>query len=188
MAALEEVLHLVTAAGVPAGRVVFDPSIARGLDYYTGIVYETTLLHAPEVGSISSGGRYDDLAGLYTNRSLPGVGGSIGVSRILAAIEGNPEEQGHRRPLVVIAYPERDGLEALVTLASRLRELDVDVEQYPVTRKHQNQMKFANARGADLVLTLAESGEVLVKELDTGGTESVDLEAVPAAVARALGA
>ena len=85
---LRLVLDLARAAGAPPDALRVDPGIARGLDYYTGLVFETTLLSAPEVGSICSGGRYDDLAGLFTRQRLPGVGGSIGLSRLLAALEG----------------------------------------------------------------------------------------------------
>jgi histidyl-tRNA synthetase len=183
---LRTVFDLVAAAGVPEGRVRLDPSIARGLDYYTGIVYETSLVDHPEVGSISSGGRYDDLAGLYTNTALPGVGGSIGLTRILAALENDLAERRRPRPLVVIAHPADGDVVALVDLAARLRDGGLDVEQYPVTRKHKAQMRFADARGARLMLTLDADGSVLVKDLETGAATSCPLADVAATVQSAL--
>src|SRR5690606_36680290 len=79
---LREVLHRLRALGVPQSRYAINLSIARGLDYYTGIVYETTLDANPGIGSICSGGRYDNLASLYTKSKLPGVGISIGLTRL----------------------------------------------------------------------------------------------------------
>ena len=189
LAELRRVLDMVGAAGIPPGRVAVDPSIARGLDYYTGIVYETTLADAPEVGSISSGGRYDDLAGLYTSSRLPGTGGSIGLSRILAAIEAGSELRArHRpRPLVVIAHPDRGDLAPLIALAARLRDGGADVEQYPAPRKHQKQMRFADARGARLVLTL-DGGRVVIKDLESGATTTATLDTAVGAVAEVLSA
>ncbi|MFM8703568.1 MAG: histidine--tRNA ligase, partial [Planctomycetia bacterium] len=87
VAALRQLLDGVAQAGVAEGRVVIDPSLARGLDYYTGIVLETFLDDLPSLGSICSGGRYDNLAGLYTKQSLPGVGASLGIDRLLAGLE-----------------------------------------------------------------------------------------------------
>ena len=84
---LKELLATCSAAGVPEKRVRLDVSIARGLDYYTGTVFETFLDGLPGIGSICSGGRYDNLAGLYTRQELPGIGASLGLDRLLAAME-----------------------------------------------------------------------------------------------------
>ena len=78
---------MVRTAGVPEGRLQVDLSICRGLDYYTGTIYETFLTDMPGIGSVCSGGRYDNLAGLYTKQALPGVGASLGLDRLLAAME-----------------------------------------------------------------------------------------------------
>ncbi len=183
---LREVFDIVSASGVPRERVHLDPAIARGLDYYTGIVYETSLADAPEVGSISSGGRYDDLAGLYTKTTLPGVGGSIGLTRILAALEDRLAARGRPRALVVIAHPEATGLQALARLAAELRSAGIDVEQYPTARKHKAQMRFADDRGARIMLTLDADGTVLVKDLATGAATAETLETAGAAVRNTL--
>ena len=91
---LEELLSAVSKAGIPDGMIVLDLSIARGLDYYTGTVYETFLTDMPKIGSVCSGGRYDNLAGLYTKQSLPGVGASLGLDRLLAADSQAPLRLG----------------------------------------------------------------------------------------------
>ena len=87
MAKLRDVLAAVTAAGVSESRVKLDVSIARGLDYYTGTVFETYLDALPGIGSVCSGGRYDNLAELFTAQELPGIGASLGLDRLLAAME-----------------------------------------------------------------------------------------------------
>ena len=87
IANLRQMTGVFTATGIPEGRLKVDLSICRGLDYYTGTVYETFLLDKPEFGSVCSGGRYDNLAGCYTKQSLPGVGASLGLDRLLAAME-----------------------------------------------------------------------------------------------------
>src|SRR5262249_28226912 len=87
MAGRRELLQVAAAAGVPEERLRIDVAIARGLDYYTGTVYETFLTDLPNIGSVCSGGRYDNLASLYTKQVLPGVGASLGLDRLLAAME-----------------------------------------------------------------------------------------------------
>src|SRR5262249_35798405 len=84
---LRELVDVVSSAGVSEGYLCLDLSIARGRDYYTGAVYETLLTDLPDIGSVCSGGRYDNLAGLYTKQPLPGVGASLGLDRLLAALE-----------------------------------------------------------------------------------------------------
>src|SRR5207245_10147962 len=88
IARLRQLLHVAAGAGVPEDCIQIDVSIARGLDYYTGTVYETFLTDLPTIGSVCSGGRYDNLAGMYTKQHLPGVRASLGLDRLLAAMEG----------------------------------------------------------------------------------------------------
>jgi histidyl-tRNA synthetase len=148
---------------------VFDPRIARVLDCYTGTVFETTLHAAPHVGSICSGGRYDDLAGLFTTARLPGVGGSIGVSRILAALaDPAGEARPSRRSLVVITRHEENLAETLAMAADLRLRIDSAVEVYPSPAKHATQMKYADARGARFVLTIDADGSVSVKDMVSG--------------------
>src|SRR5205823_4082269 len=87
IARLAELVQVARTAGIPEQRLRLDLSIARGLDYYTGTIYETFLLDLPKIGSVCSGGRYDNLAGLYTKQHLPGVGASLGLDRLVAAME-----------------------------------------------------------------------------------------------------
>ena len=84
---LDELIRIAKQVGIPENRIRIDPSIARGLDYYTGTVYETFLTDLPGIGSVCSGGRYDNLASKYTKQVLPGVGASLGLDRLLAAME-----------------------------------------------------------------------------------------------------
>jgi len=188
---LRQVFELLEAAGVPRTRFVFDPSIARGLDYYTGVVFETTLAQAPDIGSVSSGGRYDDLAGLFTRTRLPGVGGTIGISRILGGLEKGEivGELDEIRPLVVVTVPEDRALRPnAVALAAALRRgpLDAQIELYPGEQPHRAQMKYGGARGARVVLTLGPADHVLVKDMVSGATEHSSPEQTAAAVAEVL--
>jgi histidyl-tRNA synthetase len=150
-------------------------------------VFETTLSTAPQIGSICSGGRYDDLAGLFTRTRLPGVGGSIGLSRILAALEGSEVlgRAGRDRDLVLLTRGRDDDLAALLGLAAAVRATGAfDVEVYPVPVKHATQMKYADSRGARWVLTLDDAATVSVKDMAGGGRVPTPLADVPLALAK----
>src|SRR5437660_2845698 len=99
---LRELLAVAKTAGIPEGRIKIDLSIARGLDYYTGTIYETFLTDLPGIGSVCSGGRYDNLAGLYTKQQLPGVGASLGLDRLLAAMQELNMLPGATTPAAVL--------------------------------------------------------------------------------------
>jgi histidyl-tRNA synthetase len=187
LAALRTLLDLVAASGGDTDGIRFDPSIARGLDYYTGLVFETSLSTAPQIGSICSGGRYDDLAGLFTRTRLPGVGGSIGLSRILAALEGTEAlgSAGRDRELVLVTQGRDDDLPAVLGLAATVRATGgFDVEVYPAPVKHATQMKYADSRGARWVLTLDDAATVSVKDMASGARVSTPLADVPLALAK----
>jgi histidyl-tRNA synthetase len=178
---LRSTVDLARAAGAPADTLRIDPGIARGLDYYTGLVFETTLLSIPDIGSVCSGGRYDDLAGLFTRHRLPGVGGSIGLSRLLAALQaaGRLPRQARERPLAVVTLGRDDDLRVLLHLADRVRSTRLlDAEVYPTPVKHATQMRHADARGARFVLTLDRDGSVSVKDLVTGERTSASRDDV----------
>jgi histidyl-tRNA synthetase len=165
---LRETLSLLRAAGVEDRRLRVDPLLARGLDYYTGIVVEAYLPDLPSLGSVGSGGRYDDLAGLYTSTRLPGVGISLGVYRIVAALE----ERGLLPPpataTAMVAHPESGGAHRALALAARLRAEGLPVEVFPEPRKHGAQMRYADKRGVRFVLTVDPDGSVQGKDLKTG--------------------
>ncbi len=147
---LRELLTACNTAGVPEGRVCIDLSIARGLDYYTGTIYETTISDLPGIGSVCSGGRYDNLAGKYTKQVLPGVGASLGVDRLLAAMEElkHPWMTGTATPaevLVINFDSQRVG--DYQRVARALRAAGVGVEVYPEVKRPKNQFEYADKRG-----------------------------------------
>jgi len=189
VAHLTRVRELVLAAGIPPSMFSVDPTIARGLDYYTGIVMEARLDAVPSVGSVGSGGRYDDLAGLYTNTKLPGVGCSVGIDRLLIALEeleggagGQGPAAGARSPAeIVFTHPLAEhgpaALTAVFALAQRLRDEGWKVEIYPDDRKHAAQMKYADRQGLRFALTRNADGSWHAKDLVASRAEALADEA-----------
>jgi len=175
---IKAVLDGVRAAGVPEHRIRLDVSIARGLDYYTGTVFETFLDALPDIGSVASGGRYDDLASLYTKQRLPGIGGSLGVDRLIAAME-ELEMIDERAASADVFVPlfSKDRTTDYLALAEELRRSGLSVELYPETRKLGAQMKYADRRGHRLAVIVGdtewEAGMASVKDLDTGVAKEV---------------
>jgi histidyl-tRNA synthetase len=145
---LREVLAVASQAGVAPGRVSLDLSIARGLDYYTGLIFESFLDKLPGIGSVCSGGRYDDLAGLYTKQTLPGVGASLGVDRLLAALEelGLLAGKALTADLLVLQF-ENGHLGSCYGLARQLHAEGVGAEVFPEARKLGQQLQHAEKRG-----------------------------------------
>jgi histidyl-tRNA synthetase len=188
LAHLERVRTLVLAAGVPARMFQVDPTIARGLDYYTGLVLEARLDAMPSIGSVGSGGRYDDLAGLYTNTRLPGVGCSVGIDRLLVALEeleGGSGAASKSPAQVLLTHPDADqgpaALEQVFALARALRAAGVRVETYPEPKKHAAQMKYADRQGLALAVTRDPDGTWHAKDLASHATSGLpDIEAVVA--------
>jgi histidyl-tRNA synthetase len=150
---LREVFEAVLAAGLPPERIGLDLAIARGLDYYTGIIFETFLGDLPGIGSVCSGGRYDDLAGLYTKQALPGVGASLGVDRLLAALEELKclGMAGAVAP-VLIAQFEAGHLGTCLGLARRLHAAGVGAEVFPEAKKIGQQLQHAEKKGFRVVV------------------------------------
>lgn len=191
LAALRALAGAVRAAGVAPERVAIDPRIARGLDYYTGTVYETVLEDLPGIGSVCSGGRYDDLASLYGAQRLPGVGASLGVDRLLAALEelGLVEQRATTAELFLPFFVE-ERLHDYLALAARLRREGISVEFYPEPKKLGAQLKHADRRGFPAALVIGPdewaSGTAQLKDLGSGASESVALAEVSAAVRRLL--
>jgi len=189
---LRGVLSAARAAGVPEGRVRLDVSIARGLDYYTGTIYETFLDDLPGIGSVCSGGRYDDLASLYTKQHLPGVGASLGVDRLLAALEelGRIEPKSSTADVFVPLF-SAERLNDYVGLCATLRAAGLAVELYPEAKKLGAQLKYADRRGFRAAVIVGddewERGEAQLKLLSTGESRSVPLAELPEALRTALG-
>jgi histidyl-tRNA synthetase len=154
---------------------VLDPSITRGLDYYTGIVYETFLTDIPGIGSVCSGGRYNDLASLYTKEKLPGVGSSIGLDRLLAALEELGQKPGEgSQPRALIFCGEEADFAAYHKAARALREAGVDAEVYPEPRKQAHQFAFAEKKGVPFGIFLKPGAELSLSLRDLRSRENVD--------------
>jgi len=188
---LKMVLDGASAAGVPAERLRLDLSIARGLDYYTGTVFETFLGALPGIGSVCSGGRYDNLAELFTSQELPGVGASLGLDRLLAAMEelGMVEKIATPAP-VFIPYFDKDHLHDYLRLAAALRAAGIGVEVFPDPKKLGQQLKYADRRGFRIALIAGgdeiQRGVCQVKDLQSGLKHDVPWEADAASVIAAV--
>ena len=191
---LRTVVGYLPAFGVPEENFELDLTIARGLDYYTGTVYETVLLDHPEVGSICSGGRYDDLAGYYTNKSLPGVGISIGLTRLFYILQEQNmiSDAVLTAPADVLILPMTDDLSAAVALASELRVGGLRVQIYSEKKKFKAKIGYADKLGIPFVIFLGED-EVAqhvcaLKNMATGVQEAVTsaaaLETIRAEITR----
>jgi histidyl-tRNA synthetase len=179
---LRQTLRGATAGGVPEDYLQLDVSIARGLDYYTGSVFETFLADLPTIGSVCSGGRYDNLAGLFTKQDLPGIGASLGLDRLLAAMEelGLLPKVRTAAP-VLIAYFDKDRLDDYLRLAATIRGAGIGVEVYPEAKKLGQQLQYADKRGFRVALIAGsrefEAGVCQVKDLQTGQAQDVPLTA-----------
>ncbi len=153
IARLRELVSVVREVGIAGERIRLDLSIARGLDYYTGTIYETFLTDKPDIGSVCSGGRYDNLASLFTKQVLPGVGASLGLDRLLAAMEEMnllPKVSTPAPVLVVQFVAERIG--DYQRMASQLRAAGIGVEVYAEAKKLGQQLKYAESRGFRVAL------------------------------------
>mgnify|MGYP000420450226 FL=1 len=191
---LRTVVGYLPAFGVPEENFELDLTIARGLDYYTGTVYETVLLDHPEVGSICSGGRYDDLAGYYTNKSLPGVGISIGLTRLFYILQEQNmiSDAVLTAPADVLILPMTDDLSAAVSLASMLRAGGLRVQLYSEKKKFKAKIGYADKLGIPFVIFLGEDeiaqNVCALKNMATGVQEAVTsaaaLETIRAEIAR----
>lgn len=177
---LKAVTENLGAFGVPEANFAVDLTIARGLDYYTGTVYETTLLDHPEIGSVCSGGRYDNLAGYYTDRPLPGVGISIGLTRLFYVLDEqgllNPEMNSAPADALVIPMTEDRG--AAIALAQQLRGQGVRVQVYGEQKKFKQKMSYADKLGVPYAILLGEDeiaqGKCSVKDLRSGVQVTVE--------------
>ncbi|WP_435018379.1 histidine--tRNA ligase [Tundrisphaera sp. TA3] len=150
---LRAVFDLLDASGVPADRLKVDLGLARGLDYYTGVVFETTVDGWETFGSVASGGRYDNLTGLFTAQALPGVGASIGLDRLLALLDETGRGKGASTtvPVLVVNFPGANPRHA-VALASRLRASGVGAEVYPDAIQAGKQLQYGTSRGHRLAV------------------------------------
>ena len=171
---LETVVKYLAAFGVPEENFAVDLTIARGLDYYTGTVYETTLLDHPEIGSVCSGGRYDNLAEYYTDRQLPGVGISIGLTRLFYVLgeQGMLNPQLPTAPADVLILPMTAELTPAIQLSTRLRAAGVRTQLYTEQKKFKAKMNYADKIGVPYVVFLGDdevsAGVVACKDMVSG--------------------
>ena len=171
---LKTVVKYLADFGVPEENFAVDLTIARGLDYYTGTVYETTLLDHPEIGSVCSGGRYDNLAEYYTDRQLPGVGISIGLTRLFYVLgeQGMLNPDLPTAPADVLVLPMTEDLAPAISLSTRLRGAGVRTQLYTEQKKFKAKMNYADKIGVPYVVFLGDdevsAGVVACKDMVSG--------------------
>ena len=180
---LTTVTKHLAAFGVPEENFAVDLTIARGLDYYTGTVYETTLLDHPEIGSVCSGGRYDNLAEYYTDKQLPGVGISIGLTRLFYVLN----EQGmlntalNTSPADALVIPMTEDMSEAIALSTRLRGEGIRVQLYTEQKKFKAKMNYADKVGVPYVIFVGEDEVkekvVACKDMVTGEQTKLDFDA-----------
>ena len=192
LAELKAVTANLSAFGVPEENFAVDLTIARGLDYYTGTVYETTLLDHPEIGSVCSGGRYDNLAGYYIEKALPGVGISIGLTRLFYVLD----EQGLLNPALpsapadALVLPMTESPAEAIALAENLRSAGLRVQLYGEQKKFKQKMAYANKLAVPFAVLLGEDeikeGVCSVKNMVTGEQRKLTAEEAAAHIKAAL--
>ncbi len=180
---LKQVVNGIRAFGVPDKNFKIDLTIARGLDYYTGTVYETILNDYPEMGSVCSGGRYENLAEYYTNKKLPGVGISIGLSRLFYKLREaeivKPEESTTAKVMVL---PMLEDMSYAFSVATALRKQDINTEVNYTKKSVKTMMNYANRIGVPYVIVIGEDEQkqnlLTLKNMETGNQELCDLNKV----------
>ena len=177
---LKTVVKYLADFGVPEENFAIDLSIARGLDYYTGTVYETEMLSHPEIGSVCSGGRYDDLAGYYTDKKLPGVGISIGLTRLFYVLneQGMLSDETVSAPADALVIPMSENLGYSIAAATALRDAGVRTQLYCEQKKFKAKMSYADKLGIPYVILIGDDeiaeNVVAVKNMTTGEQQKLD--------------
>jgi histidyl-tRNA synthetase len=189
---LRRIVEAIRQFGVPDAAFAVDLGVVRGLDYYTGTIYETTLVGAPELGSICSGGRYDDLASYFTDTRLPGVGISIGLTRLFSKLK----EAGLLQPLpkspaeVLVTTMDPRYLDRYFTLGRLLREAGINTEVYLETAKLGNQLTYADRKGFRVAIIAGENefarDVVQIKNLSAKTARDIPMKDVVLAVKETL--
>lgn len=191
VSSLRELFASAETAGISTDRVELDVSTARGLDYYTGTIYETFLTDDPSIGSVCSGGRYDNLAELFTNQKLPGVGASLGVDRLLAALEnmGQIGTASTPAPVLVVLFDQAH-LGDYLRIGRMLRKAGINAEVFPDARAVGKQLKYADRKGFRLALIAGadefQSGSWKIKDLQSGSQMTIAETALVDEVRRLL--
>jgi len=191
---LSAVVSCLSAFGVPESNFAVDLTIARGLDYYTGTVYETTMLDYPEIGSICSGGRYDNLAEYYTDKKLPGVGISIGATRLFYVLEEqgllNPGQP--TAPADVLVIPMSEDFVKAVEVATALRDAGIRTQLYTEKKKFKAKIGYADKLGIPYVIFLGEdeiaNNVVTLKDMTSGEQKTLPVAEAVAVLKEGLAA
>lgn len=178
---LEEVASNIKLFGVPTENYKIDLTIARGLDYYTGTVYETFLNQYRQLGSVCSGGRYDNLSSYYTDKKMPGVGISIGLTRLFFQLTDNKIiEAGNRSISKVMIVSMVDDFSKSIEIATQLRNNGINTQIYTDNAKIKNQFKYASRLNIPYVIVIGEdeikNNTIALKNMETGEQVSVSLE------------
>ena len=182
LAELEQVVKYIRVFGVPDTHFKIDLTIARGLDYYTGTVYETFLNDYKEIGSVCSGGRYENLAGYYTDQKLPGVGISIGLTRLFYKLNELQLIKSDKYSMSdILIIPMLEDMSVAIQLASNLRKEGINTEVYLNDKKLKAKFKYADKLKIPYVVVIGEdeinTNTVKVKNMNTGDETSVELDA-----------
>ncbi len=185
---LRTVIEYMEGFGVPSDKFGVDLTIARGLDYYTGTVYETVMLDHPEIGSICSGGRYDNLAEYYTDKKLPGVGISIGLTRLFYVLgeQGYLNDKALSAPADLLVIPMTDDMKSATEVASYMRGEGIRTQLYSEKKKFKARIGYADKLSIPFVIFLGEdeisSGKVSLKDMKNGEQITVSAEEAAAVI------
>ena len=180
---LKQVVKYVRVFGIPDSNFKIDLTIARGLDYYTGTVYETFLDNYRELGSVCSGGRYENLAEYYTDKKLPGVGISIGLTRLFYKLnELNLINFRKKSISDVLIIPMTDNLEVPITISNKIRSYRINTEIYLNNKKLKAKFKYADKLKIPFVIIVGEdeinSNTATVKNMKTGEEQKVNIDGI----------
>ena len=178
---LKEVISCIKLLGIPGNSFMIDLTIARGLDYYTGTVYETFLNNYPQLGSVCSGGRYDNLAEYYTNKKLPGVGISIGLTRLFYKLNELGVIKSNKHSIAdVLIVSASDDISACLPIATKFRHSNINTEVYMENKKIKAKFKYADKLSIPFVVVIGETeietNTVSLKNMNTGEQVQVDIE------------
>ena len=178
---LKEVVNCIRLFGMSENNFMIDLTIARGLDYYTGTVYETFLNDYPELGSVCSGGRYDNLAEYYTDKKLPGVGISIGLTRLFYKLNELQALKFDKKSIAdVLVVSASDDISVCLPIATKLRNSDINTEVYMENKKIKAKFKYADKLSVPFVIVIGETeletNTVSLKNMFTGEQLQISIE------------
>ena len=180
---LEKVLTTAYYYGVPEDKIAINLSIARGLDYYTGTVYETELIDMPEIGSVCSGGRYDDLTGFYSDKKMPGVGISIGLTRLFSQLleRGMIKSESFVSTVALVLPVSENENKAALRFAALLRNNNVNANAFTENKKFKAKMNYADKLKVPFAVIVGEtevnSNTVIIRDMQTGEQKSLAIDA-----------